>query len=91
MFNIFLLQTNYSGYEIATQQSLDFDVYQLFNDVEIGSSIEPLKVLQKTLKKQHEEMIRLELAIPQTDDIKENVQLLMQRCEALKVSYGIIM
>ena len=84
MFYIFLLQTNDSIYETKTQQSIDFDVYELLNDADIGSSIEPVKVLHKTLKKQHVEVLRLALTIPQRDGIKEKVQLLIQRCHALK-------
>ena len=64
MFYTFLLQTNDLVYETTTHQSLYFDVYELLNDVGIGSSIDPVKVLQKTLKKQHEEMVHLALAIP---------------------------
>ena len=50
MFYIFLLQTNDLVYETTTQQSIDFDVNELLNDDDIGSSIELMKVLQKTLK-----------------------------------------
>ena len=64
MFYLFLLQTTDSIYETTTQQSLQFDVYQLFNDVNIGSSIDPLKVLQKPFKKQHEEMVHQALTVP---------------------------
>ena len=64
MFYIFLLQTNASVYETTTQQYLDFDVYELLNDTEIGSSIDSLKMLQKTLKNKHEEMVRLASIVP---------------------------
>ena len=50
MFYIFLLQTNDSVYETTTQQSIDFDVNELLNDVEIDSSLDPVKVIEKTLK-----------------------------------------
>ena len=53
MFYIFLLQTNDSDYETTTQQSIYFDVNELLNDVDAGSSIDPVKVVEKTLKKQH--------------------------------------
>ena len=66
MFYVFPLQTNASVYETKTQQYLEFDVYYMFNDVQIDSSIDPVKVLQNTLKKQHEEMLSLALTIPQT-------------------------
>ena len=51
MFYIFLLQTNDSVYETATQQSIYFDVNELLNDANIGSFIELVKILDKTLKK----------------------------------------
>ena len=62
---------------IATQQSIDFDVNKLLNDVDIGSSIDPVKVLQKTLTKLHAKMLHLAFTIPQTDEIKAKVQVLM--------------
>ena len=50
MFYIFLLQTNDSVYETPTQQSIDFDVNKLLNDADIGSSIDLVNLLEKTLK-----------------------------------------
>ena len=90
MFYIFLLQTGDSVYETPTQQSLQFDVYQLLKYNEIGTSIEPLKVLQKTIEKQNEELVLMALTVPQTDKIKSKIQLLIQRCRQLKVSSEII-
>ena len=77
MFYIFLLQTNDLVYETATQQSIDFDVNELLNDVDIGSSIDLVNLLDKTLKKIHVEMLRLLFIIPQTYEIKAKVQVLM--------------
>ena len=91
MFYIFLLQTNDSVYQTATQESLDFDVYQLFNDAKIGTSVDPFKVLHKTLKKQNEEMVHLELTVPMTVEIKAKVHLLIKRCQSLKLSHEILM
>ena len=68
-----MLQTNDSVYETATQQSIDFDVNELLNDAENGSSIEPVKVVENTLKKIHVNMLRLLFIIPQTNKIKESV------------------
>ena len=59
MFYIFLLHTNDSVYEIAKKQSIDFDVNELLNDADIGSSIDPVKLLEKTSKKIHTDMLRL--------------------------------
>ena len=75
MFYIFLLQTNDLVYETTTQQSIDFNVYELLNDAEIGSSIDLVKVLEKTLKKIHADMLRLTFIILQTDEIKTKVQV----------------
>ena len=46
MFYIFLLQINDLVYEIVTQQSIDFDVNELLNDDDIGSSIDLVKLLE---------------------------------------------
>ena len=64
MFNIFLLLTNDSDYETKTQQSIDFDVNKLLNDDDIGFSIDPMKLLEKTLKNIHADMLRLLFIIP---------------------------
>ena len=66
MFYIFLLQTGESVYETPTQQYLQFDVYQLMKYKEISTSVDPLKVLQKTMEKQNEELVELSLTVPQT-------------------------
>ena len=76
MFYIFLLQTEDSFYETPTQQSLQFDVYQLMKDKEISTSVDPLKVLQKTMEK-NEELLLLTLTVPQTEEIKSKIQLLL--------------
>ena len=90
MFYIFLLQTSDSVYETTTNQSIDFDVNELFNDVGIGSSIDPMRMLEKNLKKIHVDMLRLLFIILHIDEIKANVQVMMQRSQALKVSCRII-
>ena len=77
MFYIFLLQTNDLVYETARQQSIDFDVNELLNDVDIGSSIDPVKVLEKTLKNIYADMFHMAFIIPQIDEIKAKVQVLI--------------
>ena len=77
MFYIFMLQTGDLVYETPTQQSLQFDVYQLMKDKEISTSVDPLKVLQKTMEKQNEELVELSFPVPQTQEIKEKIQLLI--------------
>ena len=77
-------------YETASQQSIDFDVNELLNDAENGSSIDPSKVTEKTLKKINVDIIRLLFIIPQTDEIKSKVEVLVKKSHALKVSCGIL-
>ena len=51
-------------YKTKTQQSIDFDVNKLLNDADIGSSIDPVKLLENTLKNIHADMLRLLFIIP---------------------------
>ena len=60
-------------------------------DSEIRESAEPLRVLQKTKEKQNEELILLTLVVPQTEGIKNKIQLLLQQHKQLEVSSRIIM
>ena len=55
-------------------------------DNEISGFTDPLRVLQKTMEKQNEELLLLTLAVPQTEEIKSKIQLLLQRCQQLLVS-----
>ena len=90
MFYIFLLQTNDLVYETTTQQSIDFDVNELLNDVGIGSSLDQVKLLENTLKTIHVDVFRLLFIIPQTHEIKANVEVLVKRSHALQVSCRIL-
>ena len=91
MFYIFLLQTGDSVYETSSQHSLQFDVSQLMKDNEISGSADPLRVLQQTMEKQNEELVSFTLTVPQTEETKSNIQLLLQRCRQLQVSSQKIM
>ena len=53
---------------------------------EISRSADPSRVLQKTMEKQNEELILLTLTVPQIEEIKSKIQLLLQRCRQLQVS-----
>ena len=64
MFDIFLLQTNYFIYETTSQQSIDFDVNQLLNNVDISSSLDPVKVIENKLKKNNANILHLLFIIP---------------------------
>ena len=74
-------------YETTSQQSIDFDVHELLHDGYIGSSLDPIKVIEKTLKKINKYILRLLLIILQTYEIKAKVEVLVKRSEALKLSY----
>ena len=78
MFYIFLLQTGDSIYETPSQHSFQNEISQLMRGSEIRGSANPLTVLQKTREKQNEELILLTLTVPQTEEIEENIQLLVQ-------------
>ena len=90
MFYIFLWQTNDSVYEITSQQSIYFDVNELLNDVDIGSYLDLVKVIEKTLKKFNTDILCLLFIILQTDEIKAKVEVLVKRSHALQVSCGIL-
>ena len=90
MFYIFLLQTNDSVYRTTSQKSIDFDVHELLNDVDIGSSLETVKVIEKTLKKINVDILHLLFIISQTYKIKSKVEVLVKRYHALQVSCGIL-
>ena len=51
----------------------------LLNDDDIGSYIDPVKLLEKTLKDIHADMLRLLFIIPNTNEVKEKVRVLMER------------
>ena len=86
-----MLHTRDLVYETPSQHSLQFEVSQLMKYNEISRSADPLRVLQKTMEKQNEELVLLTLTVPQTEEIKSKIQLLIQRCQQLKVSSRIIM
>ena len=90
MFYIFFLLTNDLIYETTSHQSIDFDVNDLLNDADIGSSLEPVKVIENTLKEINVDILRLLFIIPQTDEIKSKVEVLVKRSQALKVSCRIL-
>ena len=90
MFYIFLLQTTDSAYEPASKQSIDLDVDELMQDDGIGSSLDPIKMIEKALKKMIEDILHLLFNVPQTDDIKAKVDVLVKRSHSVQVSCGIL-
>ena len=65
-------------------------MHELLHNVDIGSSLDPVKVIEKTLKKINEDILHLLFIILQTDDIKAKVEVLVKRSHALQVSCGIL-
>ena len=41
----------YSTFDLASDKSIDIDVDEIMCNVEIGSSLDPIKMIEKTLKK----------------------------------------
>ena len=60
-------------------------------EIEIRESTDPLRVLQRTREKQNEELVRLTLAVPLIEGLKQRLQLLLQQRKQLDVSYRIKM
>ena len=60
-------------------------------DSEIRESTDPLRVIQRTRKKQNEELIHLTLAVPLTEGLEQRIQLLLQQRKQVDVSYRIKM
>ena len=60
-------------------------------DSEIRGSGNPLRVLQRTREKQNEELVRLTLTVPLTEGLEQRIQLLLQQCKQVDVSYQIKM
>ena len=79
MFYIILLKIGDSVYETPSQHSLQNEVSQLMKDSEIRGSTNPLRVVQKTKENQNEELVLLTLKVPQTQETKSKIQLLLQR------------
>ena len=51
MFYIFLLQATDSEIDLASDKSIDIYVDEIMHDVDNGSYLDPIKMIEKTLKK----------------------------------------
>ena len=51
MFYIFLLQVNDSEFDLTFDKSIDIAVDGIMCDADIGSSLDPIKMIEKSLKK----------------------------------------
>ena len=63
---------------------------KLLNDADIGSSLDPVKVIEKTLKKNNVDIICLLFIILQEDEIESKVEVMVKIFHALQVSFGIL-
>ena len=50
-----------------------------------------MRVIQSTMEKQNGELIHLTLEIPLTEGLEQRIQLLLQQCKQVDVSYQIKM
>ena len=53
-------------------------MHELLHDADNGSSLDPVKVIEKTLKKFNAYILHLLFIIPQTEDIKSKVEVLIR-------------
>ena len=90
MFYKILLQASDSTFEKASEKSIYFDVHDLMHDAGIGSSLEPIKMIEKGLKKINEDILRLLFILLQRDEIKYNVDILVKRSHTLQVNCRIL-
>ena len=89
MFYIFLLYTTDSAYETTWEKSIAFDVDELIHDVVIGSSLDRISMIGKTLREINEDILRLLFIQPQTYEIRAKVYVFVKISHALEVSCGI--
>ena len=50
MFYIFLLQSTDSGFDLESDKYINIDVDEIMHDADIGSSLDPIKMIEKNLK-----------------------------------------
>ena len=58
-FYIFLLHATNSTFDIASDKSIDIDVDEIMHNVDIGPSLDPIKMIEKTLTKFNEDILHL--------------------------------
>ena len=89
MFYIFLLQTTDFAFEIVSEKSIALYVDELMHDDGIGSCLDLINMIEKALKKINEDIFYLLFIVPNTDEIRAKVDVLVKRLHALQVSYRI--
>ena len=60
------------------------------HDAGIGSSPDSIKMIEKALKKINEDILNFLFIVPQIDEIKTKIDVLVKRMHALQVSYRIL-
>ena len=89
IFYIVLLHTTDSAYETTLEQAITFDVDEMMHDAVIDSSLEPINMIENTLRKNNEYILLLLFIQLQTYEIRSKADVLVKRSHALKVSCGI--
>ena len=90
MFFIILLKATDSTFDLASNKSIDIDVDEIMHNADIGSSIDLIKMIEKTLKKINQDILLLLFIQPQTNEIKTKVDVLVKRSKYLKLSCRIL-
>ena len=65
-------------------------MHELMHDAGIGSSRDPINMIEKGLKKINEDILRLMFILLQIDEIKAKVDVLVKRSHTLQVSCEIL-
>ena len=90
MFYIFLLQTIDLAYKTTSEQSIALDLNDFMCDYCIGSSLDPINMIDNSLKTVNEDILHLLFIVLQTYEIKSKVDILVKRSHALQVSCKIL-
>ena len=85
-----MLQTTDSKYEPESEKSIDLDVDELMRDARIGSSLDMINMIEKTLRKINEDILHFLFIQLQTYEIKAKVDVLVKRLHTLQVSCEIL-
>ena len=72
------------------EKSIALYVDELMLHAGLGSSLNLIKMIEKTLKKINEDILRLLFIQLQTDELRAKVEVLVKRLHALQVSCKIL-
>ena len=85
-----MFQATVLASDLALDKSIDINVNEIMHDAGIGYSLDPIKMIENILKKMNEDILHLLFIQPQTNEIKEKVDVLVKKSKALKVSCSIL-